>query len=799
MKENRLPKKSHETGKPSVLLVTNSMQTGGAETHVVALASALMQKGCFVAVASAGGILVEELKKRGILHIEAPLNSRMPHCIIKSVACIRRAVKRYGFDIVHAHARLCAFVCQEALKGGAFFFKRRRLAQSVRLVTTAHLDFRLTPLLKRLTHWGERTLAVSEDLREYLIKGYGLSYESIDLTVNGIDTAHFNKKPTPNAIAKDKNEPYEIVHVSRIDKDRAMTAYLLVGLMPQLLKKRRVHLTIVGGGDLYYDLSLRAQRINLVYGDCIELVGEKDDVLPYLKRADIAVGVSRAALEAMACHLPTVLSGNDGYLGIYEKGKLDRAARGNFCCRGESKPTEVLLKKDIERLLDESPEKLALLGADARETVERYYSLDKMSEDHLKFYERLYPIKRKKHNKYAILGYHGFDNCGDDAVLGKMIEGIRENDRDAGITVLSHRPRKTERAFTVSAVSRHNPISILFTLISCEVLYVGGGTLLQTKTSKRSLYYYLTVIKLAKLFNKTVVYWGNGIGPLNTKEQLKVAKVLSTKSILSLRDEHSYYKALTLLGQIPEKKRFFWQENKKTRILIRTADSAATVLPCTRYHVEAMLGEYASHKYFVVATNGCLPKKWQKRYEKRIATVTSLAAEKGLLPIFLVMHPKKDEALTRRIAAHVKASGFKALVLKPSPREAAGLVSLAEFVLSSRLHPLIFASAFGTRAICYSDDEKCLQFAKEAFGEESRCRADTSDPHRLTEAVLSMLIVKTLPSRVMLFSPSPLYAEGMKSRAGELPEKLHEALLKITLEKKKESRLLPGWVKDQPT
>lgn len=785
MKHKRSRHKTEDKSKqPSILLVTNRMDAGGAETHILSLASALMQAGCFVAVASSGGIFENELKNRGILHIHAPLDSKMPHRILRAALILKRAVKRYGFDILHAHSRVASLACRMITRGGLLATGRR---DDLRFVTTAHLDFSISPLTRRLSYWGERTLAVSEDLREYLIKGYGVPYETVDITVNGIDTAHFDRCDSPNAVTNGKEKIFEIVHVSRIEKDRALTAYALLSILPALIAKHRVHLTIVGGGELFYDLSLRAERLKLVYGDCVELVGAKDDVLPYLKRADIAIGVSRAALEAMSCRLPCILSGNDGYLGIYERKKLDRAARTNFCCRGESKPQEKFLLRDIETLITADSEKRQALGNEGRATVEEFYSIEKMTRDYLRFYEKLRPFKRKKHEKHLILGYHGYGNAGDDAVLDKMIEGIRQKNAEQGITVLSRQPKATEKRFSVRAIGRYRPFPLLAAVLHAEVLYVGGGTLIQTKTSRRSLLYYLTVIRLAKFFGKTVVYWTNGIGDLSAKTQLTVAKVISTKSIISLRDEVSYYKTVAMLGKIPHKNRLFWQENKRTRYVIESADSAATLSPCTHYRVESMLGKFKNEKYFVVATNGCASKRDSKRYEKRLTTAVSLAAEKGLVPVFLLMHPKKDKAITSRIAQHLKLQGYATLTLSPTPREAMGLISLAEFVLSSRYHPLLFAAVLGTRAICYSDDEKCLELSKGAFGEEALCRFDKNDAHRLTEAILSMLIVKTLPSQVMLFAPNPLYAEGLRAKAAATPDKIHAALLKLALESHKNS------------
>ena len=442
---------------PAVLFVTNSMNAGGAETHILALASALMQEGCFVAVASSGGIFVNELKKRGILHIEAPLNSRMPHHILKSAWILRRAVARYGFDILHAHARLAALACRMVVRGGILAACRpydSKKNDAVRFVTTAHLDFRVTPLTRRFGYWGERILAVSEDLREYLIREYGLPYDTVDLTVNGIDTDRFYKKQLPVAIERREDKPLEIVHVSRIDKDRAMTAFLLVGLMPTLLKEHRVHLTIVGGGELFLKLSERVERVCRVFGDCITLTGEKEDVLPYLRRADLAVGVSRAALEAMACSLPTVLSGNDGYLGIFTRAQLEVASRSNFCCRGEEKPTEKRLLADLQTLLSADHSLRDALGKEAREVVEEEYSLTRVTKEYLDFYKTLLPYRRKRYNKALILGYHGFGNVGDDALLSHMIKGIRRDDATCGITVLSRDVKRTERDFPVRAVSR---------------------------------------------------------------------------------------------------------------------------------------------------------------------------------------------------------------------------------------------------------------------------------------------------------------------------------------------------------
>lgn len=788
-----MSQQAYEPRRPAVLFVTGSMNTGGAETHVLTMASSLMQEGCFVAVASSGGIFVEELKKRGILHITVPLNTRLPHRILHAARIIRRAVKRYGFDILHAHTRPAALACRCVARGGIL---STGSCKRVRFVTTAHLDFGVTPLIRRFTDWGERTLAVSEDLREYLIREYGLRYEAIDLTVNGIDTDRFYKKELPSAYRQAKEEPVEIVHVSRIDKDRALTAFLLVSLMPALLKEHNVRLTIVGGGELFKALSERVARFTSVYGERIILVGETADVLPHLRKADIAVGVSRAALEAMACSLPTILSGNDGYLGIFQKEQLTVAKESNFCCRGRNLPTEESLLHDLRALLGMTPAEREALGRDSRKTVEENYSLKISTNDYLRFYEGLRPYRRKRYNPALILGYHGFGNVGDDALLDSMIQGIRKNQPDCGITVLSRDPKSTERAYPVSAISRRAPFSVLHAILSAEILYVGGGTVLQSNSSHRSLKYYLFLIRLAKLFGKTIVYYGNGIGKLTRGEEKKVARVMATQSVISLRDGHSFVKVASMLGELPEPKKLFWKDSKKTRLLKESADCAILTEPCSDYHRRTLL-KGSDRRYFVVAPSGIVSDRHRKLYEKRMANAILIAAEKGYFPVFLAMQKKKDLALSEKLASRLSAAGYRSLVLTPTPKETVGILSKAEFLLSSRLHPLVFAAAQGIPSLSYARDQKVLRFASHVFGKEAAVRFDKQEDHRLNEAILSVLIVKTIPEKA-LFLPASDVVNEMRSRARTLPDEIDEALITLSLTKKKALGLLKAKARKKP-
>ena len=75
-----------------------------------------------------------------------------------------------------------------------------------------------------ITRWGERTLAVSEDIRDYLGREYGIPSSQVDITINGIDMEKFSPDVDHSAVERELGlDPShrKIVYISRIDHDRS--------------------------------------------------------------------------------------------------------------------------------------------------------------------------------------------------------------------------------------------------------------------------------------------------------------------------------------------------------------------------------------------------------------------------------------------------------------------------------------------------------------------------------------------------------------------------------------------------
>ena len=195
-----------------ILMIGEGMELGGCETHIYELTRGLVRQGHEVVLLSEGGRYARALKNEGIRTIDAPTGRRSPVALIRSIRAIRRVLREH-FDVVHTHTRGMSTLVHYLT----------RLAHTV----TVHLDFPTNFLTRRICHFGDSTLSVSEDIRTYLTREYGKKKEEVALTYNGIDTKHLKSTPKGR----------HIVHLSRLDRDRSLCALLLCEIAPAVLRE----------------------------------------------------------------------------------------------------------------------------------------------------------------------------------------------------------------------------------------------------------------------------------------------------------------------------------------------------------------------------------------------------------------------------------------------------------------------------------------------------------------------------------------------------------------------------------
>ena len=113
-----------------------------------------------------------------------------------------------------------------------------------------------------------------------------------------------------------------------------------------------------------------------------------------------------------------------------------------------------------------------------------------------------------------ICGAYGFGNAGDDAILQAIIGEMRRIDAHMPVTVISRRPKDTRSAYGVNACNRFHYLAIRRVLRRSQLFISGGGSLMQDVTSRMSLWYYLSTIRLAHRCGCKVQMYGCGIGPI---------------------------------------------------------------------------------------------------------------------------------------------------------------------------------------------------------------------------------------------------------------------------------------------
>ncbi len=354
-----------------VLLLTDRMNRGGAETHVAALARGLRSAGVGVEVFSSGGELSEKLAGEGIQQHLFPADRAIAGHL--TVLELRRLCEKKRFDILHAHARIPASMIR--------FCRHWNGAPAP--VVTMHAAYSPLSLTAELSYWGEQTVVVGEDLRVLLCDGFGLPPERITVIPNGIDFDRFYPPQSPPP-------PRSLLFASRLDRDCSLGAELLCDLAPDLgTLYPDLTIQIAGGGTQLSRFQRRAEEINARFGGrrLVELRGHVEDMPECFRESAVFVGVSRAAMEAALCGCAVILCGNEGFAGVLSP--MDPLpSLSNFCCRGYPKPTKERLWESLVSLLSDGVKRKYTAMAGER-WMRDNYGTETMVERTLAVYRRV--------------------------------------------------------------------------------------------------------------------------------------------------------------------------------------------------------------------------------------------------------------------------------------------------------------------------------------------------------------------------------------------------------------------------
>lgn len=345
-------------------------------------------------------------------------------------------------------------------------------------------------------------------------------------------------------------------------------------------------------------------------------------------------------------------------------------------------------------------------------------------------------------SRIVISGYYGFGNAGDEAMLTAMLSSFRRLEPKAEFTVLSGNPDETRSRHGVNAVYRMDALGILRTVAGCDLLVSGGGSLLQTVTSERSLYYYLSVMLLGKTFGKPVMIYAQGVGPVCGAAARQALRCIGNRlDLITVRDEGSLLE-LQSIGV------------KRPPIFV-TADPVLSLPPAELAFGHSVLQNNGIRSDDLVI--GMSVREWKDmaHYKKVFAAVADRIADKGAKLVFLPMQ-QPDVDAAERIASFMRCP---CVVIKQEYRteELLSLVGNLDMLIGIRLHALIFAAVMNVPFIGVSYDPKIERFL-ESVGQTSA-------------GTLQDVSVENLYSRVMAAWPQTGNQKNSNEQVKELRQK----------------------------
>jgi polysaccharide pyruvyl transferase CsaB len=315
--------------------------------------------------------------------------------------------------------------------------------------------------------------------------------------------------------------------------------------------------------------------------------------------------------------------------------------------------------------------------------------------------------------KIVLLGYYGFDNLGDEAVLAGILQTIKpilsaNNNRE--IIVLSNNPEKTIKMHMgVQAVSRWDKKAVWNALTNTDIFIFGGGSLLQDATSVKSVIWYALVALLARKKSKKVLWWGQGIGPLSSPLSRLLVKIIANQAdAITVRDEKSaqLLKEIGVSGSIET---------------VADPAFALSVTPCDLAN---------RHGVFFA------PREWQSEMDK-LAEVLAIAngipgVEGGVTG--LPMHLPHDREYLERLGF-----GESSVLYNwegQSLETVLARVAQSEMMISVRLHSLIFAARAGVPFVALSYDPKIIALAEQAGQADALLPLDSLDANAFRDTIV---------------------------------------------------------------
>lgn len=304
--------------------------------------------------------------------------------------------------------------------------------------------------------------------------------------------------------------------------------------------------------------------------------------------------------------------------------------------------------------------------------------------------------KKTENEKANILigGDYGEGNIGDEIILSELVRLLSIAFPEAKLSVVTKKP-ETAVALGVEAVQSKNPLKFRSAFEKADIMVVAGGVMLENMLLNKSLGSYLQLLGLAKQKKTSIFIHAFSISPLLRSRERKrlISAIVDNASFISLRDRESY--------------EWLLDSGFNDSKLYLMSDLALSMEPKEESETPKKKMSYAAF-CLKESENTQRELRELKKFAKRLHEEEGL----GILLASLSAEDRRVEkmfcdALIEERVPHISLGEGMAY------EDVASIISQSEFVLSKRLHGLVFAALGGVRAVGLSDRDKLREFAFE--------------------------------------------------------------------------------------
>ncbi len=312
----------------------------------------------------------------------------------------------------------------------------------------------------------------------------------------------------------------------------------------------------------------------------------------------------------------------------------------------------------------------------------------------------------------VVLGYYGFGNAGDEAVLWAMRQHLQELLPDLQLCVLSADPERTAALHGTEAVPRTDAWAVRRAIRSSEVVISGGGSLFQDATSWRSPLFYAGLHELSCAERKTLVVYAQGVGPLHRGlSRWATRRAMQRAARLTVRDPQS------------------------AQLLARLGVPGPIEVVC-----DPVFGVPVPEANGPSPWIGVSVRPWPTVSLGPLAEAVARAQEALGLPVRVVcFHEALDRRVCEELARHLRAED---LVVVTAPTEAWRAFCGACLVVAMRLHALLLATLAGAVPVGIAYDPKVQALADQLPGME------VVSPEELSCGALQTAVARAWRDRV---------------------------------------------------